>query len=120
MSGKPDPRWQRFREAYLLMARDARYRPQAPSDGLGNIMLSEKELADEARLELEASSYAIKFMKEEDDDEFFIGCSDFTTNRAFVWTIEAARLLASPDIPRAIKLLEMAIDEIKREGRDMR
>jgi hypothetical protein len=51
-----------------------------------------------------------------DTDKFLIGCSDFETNRAFVWTIEAARNLASgtDGDQTAITLLEMAIKEIRR------
>jgi hypothetical protein len=66
----------------------------------------------------EACDYAIRFDKEEDGDEFHIGCSDFRTNRAFVLSIEAARLLASGDGGNrcAIQLLQMAIEEIKNAG----
>lgn len=35
-----DPRFLRFRDAYLQMARLVNYRPQAPSDGFCNIRLS--------------------------------------------------------------------------------
>jgi hypothetical protein len=46
-----------------------------------------------------------------------IGCSDFETNRAFVWTIEAARFLAGGMVggersAMAITLLKMASEEI--------
>src|SRR5262249_53301790 len=89
------PKLTRFKEAYLRMARNARYRPNAPGDGLGNIGLSAEDLRDPVRLDEEAVAYAEKFCTEEDKDTFNIGCSDFETNRAFVWTIEAARCLAA-------------------------
>jgi hypothetical protein len=59
----------------------------------------------------------VSFYKEEDTRQFWIGCSNYTTNRAFIWTIEAARVLASgtDGNATAIKLLSMALDEIKRE-----
>jgi hypothetical protein len=86
-----NPQLRRFYEAYLLMAEQACYRPAAPSDGFGNIQ------------------------KEENTDKFWIGCSDYKTNRAFVWSIEAARLLARGDADdKAILLLEMALEEVQR------
>ena len=78
----------RFAETYLMMARTG-YRPAAPSDGLGNFQL------DEERLYREAAEYALKFNREEDGRSFRIGCSNYSTNRAYVLSIEAARLLAS-------------------------
>src|SRR4051812_26096389 len=89
-----EARLQRFAQAYLAMAEEADYRPQAPSDGCGHIQLSRKELKDPARLRQECIDYALRFDKEEDARVFNIGCSDFRTNRAFLWTIEAARQLA--------------------------
>lgn len=105
-----------YHEAYMRMAREARYRPQAPGDGLGNISLSTEELRDPARLYQEAFEYALKFAAEENGLTFCIGCSNFATNRAFVWTIEAARLLASGDDGDrpALKLLEMAAADVRR------
>jgi hypothetical protein len=42
----------------------------------------------------ETTAYALKFNEEENELTFSIGCSNFRTNRAFIWTIEAARALA--------------------------
>ena len=111
----PDEKIMRFVEAYLMMAVRARYRPGAPSDGFGHIQLSEDEFKDETRLLREAVKYAVDFDKEEDKDVFHIGCSDFRTNRAFLLSIEAARLLASGlgSESFAIKVLQMAIEEIR-------
>src|SRR5262249_39766339 len=105
-----------FRQAYLLMAKQARYRPQAPGDGFGNVSLSKEEAADPERLEQEATAYARGFDAEEDKLSFWIGCSDFNTNRAFVWTIEAARVLAGgiDGNPIAITLLQMALADVRR------
>jgi hypothetical protein len=44
-----------------------------------------------------------------------IGCSNFETNKAFIWAIEAARLLAGgidSEAP-ALKLLTLASKEIR-------
>lgn len=105
----------RFAEAYKLMAEEARYRPAAPGDGLGNVSLTKEEAADPKRLDQEAERYALAFDKEEDTDHFHIGCADFDTNRAFVFTIEAARALASgcDGDALALRLLKMAIREVE-------
>ena len=109
-----DPRLERFRDAYLQMASEANYRPQAPPDGWGNIQLELTELRDPNRLQAEARAYALRFSAEEDGAAFRIGTSDFRTNKAFVWSIEAARLLASGDMGRetALTLLKMATEEV--------
>jgi hypothetical protein len=114
-----DPRLERFRQAYLQMARQANYRPQAPSDGFCNIQLTPTELHDPDRLWLEATGYALHFSAEEDGHSFWIGCSDFRTNKAFMWSIEAARLLAAGDFGRdaALKLLRMAAWEAQLHKR---
>jgi hypothetical protein len=41
-----NPRLERFAEAYLLMAGQARYRPQTPSDGFGNISFTRAQCRD--------------------------------------------------------------------------
>jgi hypothetical protein len=81
-----EPRASRYREAYLRMAKEARYRPQAPGDGIGHVSLTRKQLADPELLQREATAYALRFNKEENELTFAIGCSDFVTNRAFIWT----------------------------------
>jgi hypothetical protein len=113
------PRFERFCEAYRLMAEKAKYRPAAPGDGCGHVYLTKAELRDRRQLEKEAATYAVGFSKEEDTLKFYIGCSNFRTNRAFIWAIEAARNLAGGDAGNttAIKLLEMAAEEVKRQQR---
>jgi hypothetical protein len=112
-----NPQLQRFRAAYLAMASRARYRPQAPGDGFGHIDLSEEHLKNQDRLWREATEYAIRFYREEETKNFWIGYSDFMTNRAFIWTIEAARNLAAGvgGNKTAIKLLEMALQEVQAQ-----
>ena len=108
------PKLVRFREAYLAMAEQARYRPMAPGDGMGNIHLSAAEVADPWRLTREAEAYAVAFDKEEDSRAFWVGCSNFETNRAFVWAIEAARCLAGGLDDSAQRLLGMAVKELQK------
>jgi hypothetical protein len=104
----------RFAQTYLAMAH-AKYRPAAPSDGFGNIQLSREQYEDQQRLYQEAVKYACAFVREEDDHSFHIGCSNYSTNRAFVLCIEAARLLAggSDGNPFAMRLLKLALKEIQ-------
>jgi hypothetical protein len=109
-----NPRLERYRDAYMQMAKHARYRPGAPGDGLGNVHLSHEDAADPVRLWEEATKYAISFAKDEDTDSFWIGCSDFDTNQAFIWTIEAARVLAGGNLQVAQRLLELAVRDVKR------
>jgi hypothetical protein len=72
----------RYGEAYLRMAEEAHYRPQAPSDGCGNLQLTLEEVKDPDRLKREAVTYALGFAREEGGCAFSIGCSDFRTNPA--------------------------------------
>ena len=100
----------RFAQTYLLMAH-AGYRPAAPSDGFGNIQLSLDQCKNRERLYTEAI-----IAREEDGRSFNIGCSNYSTNRAFVLCIEAARLLAGGGDTSAVKLLKMAIRQIGDDG----
>jgi hypothetical protein len=109
-----EPRASRYREAYLMMAKEARYRPQAPGDGMGHVSLTRKQLNDPERLQREATAYALKFNEEENSLAFWIGCSDFCTNRAFIRTIEAARALAGGKPDLALDLLNMAVKDVKQ------
>src|SRR5215472_7579086 len=51
-------RFRRYREAYLAMAKRTKYRPGAPSDGFGDILLLSEEMRNPLRLEREACEYA--------------------------------------------------------------
>jgi hypothetical protein len=81
---------------------------------MGNIHLTKDEYDDRERLYLEAVQYAAAFNREEDGDQFHIGCSNWETNRAFILSIEAARLLAGGcgGDEFALRLLRLAIQEI--------
>jgi hypothetical protein len=113
-----DPRLEKFRTACLRMARAVNYRPEAPTDGIGNIELSAAELRDLRLLHSEAWQYATRFFIEDDECHFFIGCSDFATSGAFCFVIEAARQLATGTAGRAtaLGLLRLAIGELHRVG----
>jgi hypothetical protein len=109
----PEGKFERFKEAYRQMSEVARYRPAAPSDGMGNIV---RELNDPEDLEKEAWRYARKIYQQDEDTLFEIhGCSNYTTNRALVYILEAAGCLCGAQNVTALKLLDMAIKEIKTE-----
>lgn len=97
---------QRFADAYLRMAKEAKYRPMGPTNGA---------TADKSTLAAEARHYPETFLAEDNELTFRIGCTNYTTNRASVFVIEAARLLCSGDEfnPYAVRLLRMAIKEIE-------
>jgi hypothetical protein len=108
-------RFNRYREAYLEMARRARYRPGAPSDGMGHIDMTDEDFHDLRILNREAAKYALEFLKEDDAMEYDMGCPDGAVNKAFFYAIETARLLCGgrgSEKP-AIELLKMAIEEIE-------
>jgi hypothetical protein len=98
------------------MAEHANYRPAAPGDGCGHTYLSREEARDPKRLAAEATDYARRFDAEESDLSFTIGCSNYSTNRALVFVIEAARSLCGGKDDLALDLLEMAVAEVKAKG----
>ena len=71
------------------MGKRAKYRPEAPSDECGLILLSDEQLAHPRRLAQEASDYATRFIEEENTLAFRTGISHQDHNRAWVYTIEA-------------------------------
>lgn len=95
--------------AYVRMADEARYRPAAPSDGLGNITVP----VDELDIRTEARTYADGWREEENGLEYLIGCPDYRDRPAMVFIIEAARNLCGVERERAAQLLRMALDELE-------
>ena len=96
--------------AYRTMARKARYRPAAPSDGMGHITVPLAKLD----LGAECEAYAYRWWAEEDKCEFWIGCCDSPTREATVYAIEAARNLcgAAPEV--ALRLLRLAVESLSQ------
>lgn len=88
------------------MATQANYRPNAVEGTSAG-----------SDLEDEAASYAKQFVAEERTTDYHIGVSDYTTNRALVYTIEAARLLCCGllGVDYALKLLEMAVTDVRTQ-----
>ena len=103
-----DPKIARFAEAYLMMAALAKYRPAAPSDGYRQHPADQRSDrrprstatgGDPVRRGLRQGRRRLLV--------FAIGCSGFTTNRAFVYVIEAARMLAGGDDGDATQQLRL-------------
>lgn len=111
-------RVKQIEDAYREMVERARYRPAAPSDGLGNVAVPLEELD----LEAEARDYAERWLAEEDRHEFYVGVPDYSTAVPMVWTIEAARLMCGmPEhYARAVTLLEMAAERLRGEQEEDR
>ena len=97
--------------AYKAMATKAKYRPAAPSDGMGNISVPVEAL----NLDKEAAEYARDWWKEEDDQTFDIGCCDQVTRPATIFAIEAARNMCAGvgGQETALRLLKMAVKELE-------
>ncbi len=111
----PDTEFDRIRQAYLTMAKEVNYRPYAPSDGVGGILLTDDQLKDDERLSREASDYASAFCGENDSRSFFIGVTNWETNRATVYAIEAARLMCGAAPKKLVsKLLNLALIEVQK------
>lgn len=96
-------------DAYRQMATDAHYRPAAPSDGHGNITVPIEDLD----LDKEAMRYAHRWWTEEDQQDYRIGCPDFSDRPALIFTIEAARAICGVNRELAINLLELALTDLK-------
>jgi hypothetical protein len=102
--------------AYKRMAREARYRPAAPSDGFGHITMPLAELD----LDAEALAYAQSWWRDEERQEFYIGCCNGSTRSATVFAIEAARQMCggSDGDATALRLLELAVRELRQQRDD--
>jgi hypothetical protein len=91
-------------EAYRIMAEKARYRPAAPSDGLGNITAPVEQLD----LEEESQRYARRFYEEEREGRFWLGCPDYHGKKLLVYLVEAARAANGFDFDLAKELIRLA------------
>lgn len=100
---------QQIAGTYSRMAADAKYRPAAPSDGLGTITapLAELDLAAEAR------AYAVTWWREEKSQDFAIGCPSYEDRPGLVLVVEAARLLCGVERQGAAQLLRMALADLE-------
>jgi len=100
---------EQIEDIYRRLAEEGRYRPAAPSDGLGNVAVPEEELD----LDAEAADYAERWWEEEDSGEYRIGVPSHGDRQALIFTIEAARLICGTDRAHAARLLRLAADELE-------
>ena len=98
-------------DSYKRMAVVSRYRPGAPSDGLGNVVVPLEDLD----LEQEALQYAATWNAEENAREFHVGVCNFPTRPATIFAIEAARNMCGAEDQLALRLLRMAVSELERQ-----
>lgn len=111
--------WEKTRlvEAYLEMAKTAKFRPEAPSDGFGNIMLEPEELEDGDILAAEAERYAKRLIQQENQSKIaIIGCTNGSYNKLFVYLLNAAQMCCgtSDSFPFLKRLVKMSMDEVAR------
>jgi len=106
----PKPVAEQIIEIYKRMAREAKYRPSAPADMLGQI-----DPDYEGKIGEEAEEYVTKWWLQEDDGLYDLGCCDFETRPAAVFATEAAHLLNNGMFNRAnaLALLHIAVDELQ-------
>jgi len=107
----------RFAEAYIEMATKTKVRLEAPSDGLGVILLEPWELNNNKLLVEEAYSYASKMRTADDRGEHILdGCTNWDHNKLFVYLQTASQLCfgGSRSTPFLKKLVNMASEEILR------
>lgn len=99
-------------DVYRRMAVEARYRPAAPSDGLGGITVPVADLD----LDAEAREYAAHWWQEEEARTYAIGCANGEDRPAMILALEAARLCCTGgDGPSyARRLLTMALEELDK------
>lgn len=96
-------------QTYVRMGNETRYRPAAPSDGMGTITAP----LDELDITEEAYRYAGDWRREEDSNEYMIGCPSYPDRPALIFVVEAARLLCGVERDGAVRLLRMALDELE-------
>ena len=107
MTGLTRPTAEQLDGIYRRLAREARYRPAAPSDGFGHIPKGT------LNLNRECLEYAYHWADEEDTGTYWAGCCNFNDRPAMVFIVEAARnLCGMADSKLVRKLLQMAIDEL--------
>ncbi|MEO9246810.1 hypothetical protein ABDK96_03860 [Citricoccus nitrophenolicus] len=97
-------------KAYLRMAREVRYRPAAPSDGMGNITVP----IDQLDLNAEVVKYVHSWLPDgKDIHEHHTGIPNYEDQAAFVYLIEAARILCGGDRRPALGLVKLALEDLE-------
>lgn len=112
-----DPRIAAVKQAYLDMVSKARYRPEAPNDGFGHIMLNNDSLDDPVRLEMEAMLAGRRFYEDDERVKFTLhGCCDFRLAATMYLALQAAQLCCSGPHPSLRTILELALKALPPEA----
>lgn len=97
-------------DIYRRMAEQAKYRPAAPSDGFGGLLVEDESELD---LDAEAADFAERWRDAEDSGSYHIGSCSKQDRPGFIFAIEAAKLVAGTGSNgHAARLLRMAADEL--------
>lgn len=113
----PDNLVERFETTYKLMASKARYRPAAPSDGIGNITVPMADLD----LDQEAADWATAWLTwRENQILAVVGCASYEQRAILAVVIEAASCICGMANRPAILLLRLAADLLEKQGRSSR
>jgi hypothetical protein len=110
---------EQIRETYRTMAKKARYRPMAPSNGFGNITVPVHKLD----LEKESNAYVQHWWRQEEATRneckhrtFLAMCvCDYKTRPVLIYIIEAAKALCSCDNALALDLLKLAVKDLEAD-----
>jgi hypothetical protein len=118
MSMKPLPSSVReqVEDAYRRMAAEAKYCPEAPSDGYGHVTVDpcEQDIDAEARAYAEHWWAAEEVGRTHYTTSNSLGVCNNSTRVGAIFAFEAARQLASSEegVPTALKLLALAAEEL--------
>lgn len=93
-------------DVYRLMAGKGRYRPAAPSDGMGHITVPLRELD----LDAEIALYAEAWWRQENAMDYQVGVPSFELRPALILAVETARACCSADRDLARRLLAPALE----------
>lgn len=99
---------QQIVDAYAGMVKGARCRPATPNPL--DLNYTPEELQD----------YVENWWKEEEAQDFNIGCPSHEGRKALIWTVEAARLICAVAYEPALQLLKMAAEEVERAQEERR
>ena len=101
-------------EVYRRMAEELNYRPEAPSDGMGNITVP----IEECVLEDEQAAYAQHWWAEEESRRYTIGVPHYPYRPTLIASVEAAKACCSagPEVIRETLLFALRLLDEAEEG----
>lgn len=100
-----------FVAQYKQMATEARYRPGAPSDGMGNLDNPESPITTE-----EIFLWASEWVARDASPRPHVGFANFEDMAVLAVAIEGCRSICGGNLPLAAKLLRMAASDLDHRG----